>query len=111
LKKHLLSSARPTLASLGIARRTHHRWLMEEAWATALPKEVVRRMQPYEALAEEKEAVLASARQHHELRHRELAWRMVGKDVACQSPLPVYRILKEATLVCPWRRRGKEKGP
>src|SRR5262249_28790322 len=53
--------------------------------------------------------VLAYARKHPELRHRELAWRMVDEDVACLSPSTVYRILKEANLVCPWRRRAKRK--
>ena len=62
---------------------------------------------PYEALSEEKKAVIAYARKHPELRHRELAWRMVDEDVAFLSPSTVYRVLKEANLVCPWRRRGK----
>jgi transposase InsO family protein len=61
----------------------------------------------YEALPEEKEAVISYARRHPELRHRELAWRMVDEDVACLSPSTVYRILKEADLVCRWRRRKK----
>jgi putative transposase len=64
---------------------------------------------PYEALSEEKKAVLAFARKHPELRHRELAWRMVDEDVAFLSPSTVYRILKESNLVCPWRRRAKRK--
>ena len=101
--------ARRTLAALGIARRTYYRWLKEEAWARALPGELVKPVQPYEALAEEKQAVLDYARRHPELRHRELAWRMVDEDVACLSPSTVYRILKEANLVCPWRRRNKRR--
>ena len=36
----------------------------------------VKPVQPYEALPEEKEAVIAYALRHPELRHRELAWRM-----------------------------------
>jgi len=51
--------------------------------------------------------VLDYARRHPELRHREMAWRMVDEDVACLSPSTVYRILKEANLVMPWRRRKK----
>jgi len=102
-------SAKRTLAALGIPRRTYYRWLKEEAWAKALPAEPVKPVQPYEALAEEKQAVLAYARKHPELRHRELAWRMVDEDVACLSPSTVYRILKEANLVCPWRRRTKRR--
>ena len=53
--------------------------------------------------------MLTYARQHPELRHRELAWRMVDEDVAYLSPSTVYRILKESNLVCPWRRRTKRK--
>jgi transposase InsO family protein len=102
-------SAKRTLAALGIPRRTYYRWLQEEAWARALPAAPVKPVQPYEALAEEKQAVLDYARKHPELRHRELAWRMVDEDVACLSPSTVYRILKEANLVCPWRRRAKRQ--
>jgi transposase InsO family protein len=72
-----------------------------------LPAEAVKPVQPYEALPEEKQAVLAYARRHPELRHRELAWRMVDEDIAYLSPSTVYRILKTAQLVCPWRRRTK----
>ena len=101
--------ARRTLAALRIPRRTYYRWLKEEAWARALPADPVKPVQPYEALAEEKQAVLEYARRHPELRHRELAWRMVDEDVACLSASTVYRILKEANLVCPWRRRTKRR--
>jgi len=101
--------AKKTLAVLGIPRRTYYRWLREEAWARALPAEPVRLVQPYEALPEEKAAVLAYARKHPELRHRELAWRMVDEEVVCLSPSTVYRILKTANLVCPWRRRQKRR--
>jgi putative transposase len=98
-----------TLQALGMSRRSYYRWLKEEAWARALPAEPVRPVQLYEALPQEKEAVLAYARKHPELRHREMAWRMVDEDVACLSPSTVYRILKEADLVCPWRRRTKRR--
>lgn len=64
---------------------------------------------PSEALSEEKQAVIAAARQHPELRHRERAWRMVDEEVASLSPSTVYRVLKEANLVCPWRRRAQRK--
>jgi len=102
-------SAKKALAALGIARRTYYRWLREEAWARALPAEPIKPVQPYEALPEEKAAVLDYARQHPELRHRELAWRMVDEDVVYLSPSTVYRILKTAKLVCPWRRRTKRR--
>jgi hypothetical protein len=56
--------AQRTLAALGIARRIHYRWLKEEAWAKQLPPESVPPVPPYEALSEEKQAVLAYARKH-----------------------------------------------
>lgn len=102
-------SARRTLAALGIARRSYYRWLKEEAWARAAPSKPVKLVQPYEALAAEKAKVKAYALQHTELRHRELAWRMVDEDVAYLSPSTVYRILKSASLVQPWRRRSKRR--
>jgi len=101
--------AKKALAALGIARRSYYRWLREEAWARAVPCEPIKPVQPFEALPEEKEAVLTYARKHPELRHRELAWRMVDEDVVCLSPSTVYRILKTANLVCPWRRRSKRR--
>jgi hypothetical protein len=101
--------AKQTLAVLGIPRRTYYRWLKEEAWAQALPTEPVKPVQPYEALPEEKQALLDYARKHPELRHRELAWRMVDEAVACLSPSTVYRIRKAANLVGPWRRRSQRR--
>jgi transposase InsO family protein len=60
-------------------------------------------------LPEERAAVREYALKHPELRHRELAWRMVDEDVVYVSPSTVYRILKEENLVCPWRRRTKRR--
>jgi transposase InsO family protein len=97
------------LAALGIAARSYYRWRKHEAWARTRPVDPPAPVSPYEALSEEKQAVIAYARKHAELRHRELAWRMVDEDVAYLSPSTVYRILKEANLVCPWRRRAKKK--
>jgi transposase InsO family protein len=95
------------LAALGIARRSYYRWLKEEAWAREQPGRPVSPVSPYEALPQEKQVVVDYARKHPALRHRELAWRMVDEDVAYVSPSTVYRILREANLVCPWRRRSK----
>jgi putative transposase len=99
--------ARRTLVALGVSPRSYYRWLKEEAWAKALPVEPLRPVQMFEALPEEKEAVWAYALKHPELRHREMAWRMVDEEVAFLSASTVYRILKEKGLVCPWRRRKK----
>jgi putative transposase len=94
-----------TLLALGVSRRSYCRWLKEEAWLQASP--VSKPVQPYEALPSEKQAVVAYARRHPELRHREMAWRMVDEDVVCLSASTIYRILRDAGLVCPWRRRLK----
>lgn len=98
-----------TLAALGVSRSTYYRWVREAAWAQVGPAVPPKLVQPYEALPEEKVAVRAYALAHPELRHRELAWRMVDEDVAYVSPTTVYRILREAQLVCPWRRRVKRQ--
>ena len=100
--------ARRTLGALGIGPTSYYRWLREEAWAKEVkPCGAVRPVQAFEALKEEKQAVRAFACRHTELRHRELAWRMIDEDVAYLSPSTVYRILREENLVCPWRRRTK----
>ncbi len=59
-------SAKRTLAVLGISRRSYYRWLKEQVWARALPSEPLRPVQPYEALAEEKQAVLNYATKANE---------------------------------------------
>ena len=98
-----------TLSALGVSSASYYRWLKEEAWAKALPKPPLKPVQAYEALPEERQAVKEYALKHPELRHRELAWRMVDDDVAFLSPSTVYRILREENLVCPWRRRSKRR--
>jgi len=96
-----------TLAKLGVPRASYYRWCREEAWAKERKPDPVKPLQLYEALPEERQAVLGYARKHPELRHREMAWRMVDDDVACLSSSTVYRVLRAANLVCPWRRRTK----
>ena len=100
-----------TLCALGVSRTTYYRWPraaalgVREGLSGPSPPPV----QPYEALPEEKAAVKEYALKHPELRHRELAWRMVDEDVAYVSSSTVYRILREAKLVCPWSRRTKRR--
>jgi putative transposase len=97
--------ARRTLAALGIPRGSYYRWLKQEAWTKE--KAEVRPVQPFEALPEERAAVVSYARKHPEIRHRELAWRMIDEEVAFLSSSTVYRILREEELMC--RRRGRQK--
>jgi len=100
---------RRTLVVLGVSPASYYRWrrsaasLRDAQGLCGSPPPP----QPFEALAEERAAVRAYALAHPEVRHRELAWRMVDEDVAYVSPSTVYRILKHENLVCPWRRRTK----
>jgi putative transposase len=97
-----------TLRALGVPPRSYYRWRRDEAAAATDPaKPPAKAVSPYAATAAERAAVIAYALEHPAVRHRELAWRMVDEDVACVSPSTVYRILQEARLVCPWRRRSK----
>ena len=101
---------RQTLQVLGVPPTSYYRW--RRAAASLRVGEgpfgpPPRPVTLYEALPEERQAVRAYALAHPEVRHRELAWRMVDKDVTCLSPSTVYRILREERLVCPWRRRSK----
>jgi putative transposase len=100
-----------TLSALGVSRTTYYRWQRTAALRVGegLFGPPPPPMQPYEALPEEKAAVKEYALKHPELRHRELAWRMVDEDVAYVSSSTVYRILREAKLVCPWSRRTKRR--
>lgn len=103
-------SARRTLAALGVSRASYYRWRRATRETSSASAAVPRsRAQPFEATEAERQAVLAYARKHPALRHRELAWRMVDEDVAYVSPSTVYRILKAANLVEPWRRRTKRR--
>lgn len=97
-----------TLLALGIPYRSYYRWLKAKRWQQT-QSEPVKPVQVYEATAEEKSAVLAYARKHRDLRHREMAWRMVDEGVVCLSASTVYRLLKEAQMVCPWSRRSKRR--
>ena len=100
-----------TLSALGVSRTTYYRWQRAAALRVGegLSGPPQQPVQPYEALPEEKAAVKEYALKHPELRHRELAWRMVDEDVAYVSSSTVYRILREAKLVCPWSRRTKRR--
>ena len=62
-------------------------------------------------LDEEVEKVLAYARTYGDLRHRELAYRMIDDDVVFLSPSAVYAILKANGLICAWPpvREKREK--
>jgi putative transposase len=101
--------ARRTLRTLGVSPASYYRWRRAASLRDGLGLSGSPPPQPYEALPEERATVREYALKHPELRHRELAWRMVDEDVAYVSPSTVYRILRAENLVCPWRRRTKRR--
>ena len=77
--------ARASLKLLGVSYGSYYRWKREQAWK----REAVQPMAPvqvFEALPAEKEAVKQFALAHAQIRHRELAWRVIDEDVAYLSP-------------------------
>ena len=95
-----------SLRHLGVSRSSYYRWKKEESW-NRNPSPPVRPVQAFEALPEEKAAVIDYALKHPEIRHRELSWRMLDDDVAYLSSSTVYRILRESKLMC--SRPGRKK--
>lgn len=95
-----------SLRHLGIPRGSYYRWKKEQAWLRE-KSEPVTPVQAFEALTEEKRAVVAYALSHPEVRHRELSWRMIDEDVAYLSASTVYRILRGEELMA--RQRGRTK--
>lgn len=95
------------LRALEVSRSSFHRWRRElPAHSAARPK----RRSLYEILNSEREAILDYARNHPDIRHRELAWRMLDDGICAISPSTVYRVLSEADLVCRWKQRRRAKG-
>jgi transposase InsO family protein len=99
-------TVRRVLAVLGLSRSTFY----AACGRVGRPRRVQREVEVHAALPEEREAVIAYALAHPELRHRELAWRMVDEDVAYLSPSTVYRILLAKDLVHRWEQpKPREK--
>ena len=95
-----------SLRHLGVSRASFFRWKKKEAWKQE-QREPLKPVQAFEALDEEKQAVVRYANKHPEIRHRELSWRMIDRDVAYLSASTVYRILLAEELMN--RHRGRRK--
>lgn len=96
-----------TLRALEVSRSSYHRWRGDlPAAGGSRP----RRRSLYEILDREREAILDFARKHPDIRHRELAWRMLDEGVCAVSPSTVYRVLDEANLVCRWKPKRRVQG-
>lgn len=79
------------------------RFLKKERPKTDRP----RRIQLNMITHEEKQKVIGYALTHTELNHREMTFRMIDENKAFMSPLSVYRILRENSLLR--RRQTKER--
>ncbi|MEN6337364.1 MAG: DDE-type integrase/transposase/recombinase [Phycisphaerales bacterium] len=101
-------SASKTLAVLEIPRSTYQRWLQTTPRPTAAPRSTPGNL--YELLPTERQAVIDYALAHPEVRHRELAWKMLDAEVCAVSSSSVYRVLREANLVCRWKPKPKPQG-
>jgi transposase InsO family protein len=64
---------------------------------------------PDTILPEEREKVISYALSHPDIRHRELAWKMVDDNVVFMSITSVYNILKDAGLICRWKPKDKRQ--
>jgi transposase InsO family protein len=103
--------ARKTLAALEIAPGSYYRW-WSRAWPGGAAGGASRRERRslYEVLPQEREAIVDYALKHPEVRHRELAWKTLDDGVCAVSSSTVYRVLREANLVCRWKPKERRKG-
>ncbi len=102
-------TARATLTALEITPSSYYRWrLPRPAGAGGSPANPRRSL--YEITEVERQAIVAYARRHADVRHRELAWRMLDDGVCAVSPSTVYRVLREANLMCRWRPKPRAQG-
>ena len=99
---------RQTLQALEIGPATYYRWC--RAMADGKPRARSPAGSMYELLRSEREAIIDYAFKHPEIRHRELAWKMLDEGVVAVSASSVYRVLREANLVCGFKPKTKVKG-
>ena len=102
-----------TLKALEIAPASFYRWRDRRepgggGAAAAPPRSAPGTL--YALLESERKKILDYALAHPEVRHRELAWKMLDENVAGVSASSVYRVLHEANLVCRWKPLRRTKG-
>lgn len=99
-------AARRTLKALEVSPASYYRWRRGRPKASVRAGSA-RRSSLFELLEPERQAIRAYALKHPEVRHRELAWRMLDDGVGAVSTSSVYRVLQEADLVCRWKPKVK----
>ena len=97
-----------TLKALEVPPASYYRWRRAAAWEKPRSRSPTGSM--YELLDSERQAIIDYALKHPQVRHRELAWRMLDEGVGGVSSSSVYRVLREANLVCRWKPKAKVKG-
>lgn len=90
------------LRELGISRRSYHRWVKELQAKSGLKPKSEDMGNVYKILPLEHDLIIEWAIKWPNLRHRELAWKLVDSGIVCVSPSVVYRVLKEAGLIKKW---------
>ena len=103
---------RRTLAALEIAPGSYYRWRQAKAAMESAPVDPrpPGRGSMYEVLESERRTILEYAMTHPEVRHREWAWKMLDDGACAVSSSTVYRVLREANLVCRWAPSTKRQG-
>ena len=102
---------RETLAALEISPGSYYRWRQNLALpGNSSTARVDHRGSLYEVLQSERGTIVDYALKHPEVRHRELAWKMLDEGVCAVSSSTVYRVLREADLVCRWKPKEKRQG-
>ncbi len=97
-----------TLKVLQIPRSTYQRWRRAAPQPIPPPRSSPGCL--FELLPSEEKAIWEYALKHPEIRHRELAWRMLDEGVCAVSSSSVYRVLRRMNLVCRWKPSAKAKG-
>lgn len=90
---------------MGVSRAAYYKWFpVGRKPGTRRGPLAGRLVHPDAITAHEEAQVTRYGRQHTELRHREMAWRMIDENVAFVSASTVYNILLKHDLVNRWER-------
>lgn len=88
---------------LGLPRSTYFDWArLDGGGKAARPPATTPKS--HHITPDERQAVIAFAREHRELGHKRLAYAMADAGVAAVRPTTVYAILKEAGLIGRWKQ-------
>lgn len=101
-------TVRKSLRILGISPASYHRWCGQDSYEPSSPRSTPSTL--YGLLPWERRTIVTYALSHPEIRHRELAWRMLDEGVCAVSSSSVYRVLSKRNLVCRWTPQRRARG-